>query len=96
MTNLQLIDAFGTIKARIADLEAEAKAMHAQLLALGEGAYEGDLFRVTVEHSTRTNVDRKAILDVLQPSRQLVTAHTSYSDVWTVKAKARNGRALAA
>jgi hypothetical protein len=96
MTNMQLVDAFGALKARIADLELEAKAMHSQLLAMGEGAYEGDLFRVTVEHSTRTNVDRKAIIDVLQPSRQLITAHTSYSDVWTVKAKARNGRAIAA
>ena len=94
-TNRDPIDRLGEIKARIADLEAVEKALRDEIAARGPGAYEGDVFRATVSTADREKINWQAIAEKLEPSRQLITAHTSSIPVTTVKVTARNGRLAA-
>jgi len=49
MTNLtQTIDALGALKAQIADLQAQEKAMKDALTELGAGTHHGNLFQLTI------------------------------------------------
>jgi hypothetical protein len=82
-------DALGFLKAQIADLENRAKVEHARLVAMGIGAHEGDMFRATVSVAERESVDWKTVAARLEPSRQLVAAHTSAKEVTTVRVVAR-------
>jgi hypothetical protein len=89
MSNIgPLIDDFGLLKAQIAELELKAKPMHEQIVALGEGAYEGTFFRVTVSKSERENLNKKAVKNKLSP--QFIRAHTTYTPVTTVRVSGRN------
>ena len=81
--NYTTIDTLGHIRAQIADLQAEAKRLEADIKAEGAGTYEGELFRVTVSEVDSQRVDWKAVAAKLEPSRQLVTAHTK--DVHSVR-----------
>lgn len=89
------IDDFGLICAQIAELEAAKKKLRTVLIAaIGEGAAEGDLYRVTISNSERETLDMEAVRAKLSP--QFITAHTKVTDVTTVKATARNALNLAA
>jgi hypothetical protein len=90
-SNIHPADALGFLKAQIADLEAAAKIEHARLVAMGVGAHEGETFRATVSVAPRETVDWKTVAAKLEPSRQLVTAHTSEKEVTTVRVVARTG-----
>lgn len=85
------VDSLGFIKAQIADLEKQAKAFHAQIVAMGVGAHEGDIFRASVSIADRETTDWRAVAEKFEPSRQLVTAHTSAKEVTTVRVVARTG-----
>ena len=89
MSNVNPIDALGEVKAQIANLEAQEKALRDQIAARGEGAYEGELFRASVSITERESIDWKAIAAKLEPSRQLITAHTSAKEVTTVRVVSR-------
>jgi hypothetical protein len=84
-------DLLGMLKAQIAELETAAKVEHARLVALGVGAHEGAIFRATVSVADRETVDWKAVAAKLEPSRQLVVAHTATKEVTTVRVVARTG-----
>jgi len=84
-------DMLGTLKAQIAELESQAKLAHAALVAMGEGAHEGMLFRASVSVAERESIDWKAIAAKLEPSRQLIAAHKSAKEVTTVRVVARTG-----
>ena len=73
------IDALGTVRAHISDLQTEAKALEKTITAAGFGSSEGAFFRTTVSETETARVDWKAVAAVLEPSRQLVTAHTKVS-----------------
>ena len=89
-TNLQAtIDALGAIKAQIADLELKEKELKKALGDLAPGAYEGDLFRLTISETDRETLDMKAVREKLTP--QFITAHTNVTEVRTLKVSARNG-----
>lgn len=92
MTVAELVDALGVASARKAEAEKAHKRLRDMLADKGEGAYEGDLFRATVSIADREKIDWQAIAEKLEPSRQLVTAHTSYGSVTTVRSTARNGK----
>jgi hypothetical protein len=95
MTNLSTtIDALGRIKAQISDLKIQEDALKDALMGLAPGAYEGDLFRLSVSDTTRETLDMKAVREHL--SRQFVAAHTNVSEVRTLRVAARSGKALAA
>jgi hypothetical protein len=85
------VDSLGFIKAQIADLEKQAKAFHSQIVAMGVGAHEGNVFRASVSIADRETIDWKEIAAKFEPSRQLVTAHTSAKEVTTVRVVARTG-----
>jgi len=95
MTNLsKIIDDLGTLKARIADLETQEKALKQALADLTPGAYEGDLFRLSVSESERETLDMKAVREHL--SRQFIAAHTNVTQVRTLRVAARSGKTVAA
>lgn len=89
-----VIDELGYLQAEIANLaEREAKLKN-ELRALGPGAHEGELFRVTVSTSVRETLDLEAVRERL--SRQFIKAHTKEKIVTTVKVTARTGEKEAA
>ena len=95
MNNLiTTIDQLGIIKAQIADLKAQEEALRAVIIEQGPGAYEGDMFRATVSESERATLDMAAVRAKL--SAQFIRAHTTYTDVVTVRVSARTNRKLAA
>lgn len=94
-TNLtNLIDQFGHLKAQIADLAKQEKALKEALADLDVGAYEGELFRLAISESVRCTLDMDAVREKLSP--QFIAAHTNETNVRTLKVSARNGKALAA
>lgn len=93
-TNLtNLIDQFGVLKAQIADLAKQEKALKAALEDLAPGAYEGELFRLAVSESVRCTLDMDAVREKLSP--QFIAAHTNETNVRTLKVSARNGKVAA-
>jgi|SoiMethySBSTD1v2_1073268.scaffolds.fasta_scaffold2495989_1 hypothetical protein len=95
MTNLsKIIDDLGALKARIADLETQEKALKQALADLTPGAYEGEIFRLSVSESERETLDMKAVREHL--SRQFIAAHTNVTSVRTLRVAARSGKAVAA
>jgi len=89
MNTYNTIDRLGYIRAQIADLQEQAKALEAELKNTGPGSYEGNLFRATVSDVERKLTDWKAIAAKFEPSRQLIQAHTKLSHSITVRVTAR-------
>jgi hypothetical protein len=95
MTNLtQTIDALGDIKAQIAELQLKEKALKEALADLKPGAYEGELFRLSISVADRETLDMDAVREKL--TRQFILAHTHVTEVRTLRLAARSGRKLAA
>ena len=93
-TNLTAtIDALGALKAQIADLEIQEKALKKALAEIAPGAYEGELFRLSVSQSVRCTLDMDAVREKLSP--QFIAAHTRETEVRTLKVSARNGQVTA-
>ena len=91
MKNTPNIDRLGELLAQIADLTREAETIKSALRTMGDGSYEGDLFRATVSTSERDTLDMKAVREHL--SRQFIQAHTNTTTVTAVKVVARTGKA---
>ena len=72
-----LADNLGTIRAQIGPLLVKAVEIEAELKRRGKGAYEGLLFRVTVSVYSQAAVAWKTIAERLNPSHQLIAAHSS-------------------
>ena len=105
MTNLDtLIDAYADLKNQIATLEASKKALEASLSELPAGAYESDLYRLSISDSLREGPDAelkagdKAAVEAYRAtlSRQYLTAHTVETTVRSHRIGLRTGKALAA
>jgi hypothetical protein len=95
MTNLtKIIDDLGLLKAQMADLAKQEKALKAALGDLAPGAYEGDFFRLSISVADRETLDMDAVREHL--SRQFIAAHTNVTEVRTLKLAARSGKQLAA
>jgi len=96
-TNLAAtIDAFGDLKADIADAELKLQAMKDALADLEKGAYEGDRYRLNVIVAQVERTDWKAIAAKLEPSHQLIAAHTSVTEQRSYRVGARTGKKVAA
>ena len=80
-----LVDRIGELDAAMKPLKDEREKLAAQVKALGAGKYSGQLWSCTVSQSTRTSVDWETIAERLNPSRQLIVAHTSTSLVTALK-----------
>lgn len=94
MTNnlTSTIDRLGELKAQIAELESEEKALKEVLIEQGAGAYEGNWFRVTVSESVKQTLDMAAVKAKLSP--QFIRAHTRETPYTTVRVTARNALQL--
>ena len=79
-----IADEIGSLRAEAKSLADAIRVLEDLLEMTGQDAVDGDLFRVAISRNVQTTtIDWKAIATKLQPSRQLVTAHT------TVKTSAR-------
>jgi len=83
------IDALGELKAQIAALELKEKELKKALGDLEPGAYEGELFRLSISETERETLDMKAVREKLSP--QWIRAHTNTAHVRTLRVSARNG-----
>ena len=91
MSNLtSAIDRLGVVKAQLAALKREEDELKAVLVEQGPGAYEGDLYRVTVSQADRETLDMDAVREKLSP--QFIRAHTNVTLVTTVRCTARTGK----
>lgn len=89
------VDELGTVRAQLADLKDQEAKIRGNLIEIGLGAIEGELFRATVSFSDRTLIDWQAIAEKFDPSRQLVRAHTRRQPVTIVRTSTRRGGAHA-
>jgi hypothetical protein len=99
-TNLtHLIDAYGLLKAKQAELENEERSLKKALGELDPGAYEGEKYRLSISETTRETPDddlkakTKEIVDAFRAtlSAQYLTAHTVKTPTRTHRVSARNG-----
>jgi hypothetical protein len=103
-----LVDAYGTLKAQLAELEAAKKRLEEALGSLPSGSYEGEVHRLTISDRLSTAPDaelkeqEKAVAEAAIEayretlSRQYITAHTVSKNIRTHRVVARTGKALAA
>ena len=92
-----LVDDLGKLKAKIAALKASEDALKAELRDRAtRTAIEGRFYRATITRGQVTRVDYKAILAKLEPSPQLLSAHTRKAEQVTIRVVARTGRTVAA
>lgn len=105
MTNLSTtIDALGALKAQIAELEIQEKALKAALSDLSVGNYEGEAYRLSITAPEREKLSDelkaniKAVVEKYRDklSPQYRTAHIKQVAVPTFTVRARTGKALAA
>lgn len=88
MNAMMMVDRLAALDAQLAALKVERDAIAEafKIKAGGESAeFQGTEHLVTVFTVERDTVDWKAIAAKLEPSRQLVTAHTSTRPVTTLK-----------
>jgi hypothetical protein len=95
-----LVDAYGKLKAQIAELEEQERALKRELATLQPGAYEGEAYRLTISESDRVTRDEafKALIEGMieeHVSRQYVKAHTKLVPIRTHRVVARNGKGVA-
>lgn len=90
----KLIDDLGRVKAQIAELKLAEDALKECLEELDAGAYEGELFRLSISETVRKTLDMDAVREKLSP--QFIAAHTNETPVRTLKVSARSGKAVAA
>jgi len=93
------IDAFGQLKAQMAELKQQEEALKASFADLDPGNYEGDLFRLSITAPEREKLSdelKEAIKEVVEQYRdglscQYRTAHIKMVRVPTYTARARTG-----
>jgi tRNA(Phe) wybutosine-synthesizing methylase Tyw3 len=87
------VDRLALIKAQMAELAAEEKALKESLAASGLDVIEGTAHRAAVSHcGGRVSIDWETIAAKFNPSRQLIAAHTSTGAPYTViRVSARKG-----
>jgi hypothetical protein len=86
---VKVVDQLGEVKAKIAHLKALEDALKNQLVESGAAEQDGTVFRATVSFSNRETIDWKAVAEKLEPSRQLIAAHTAYTPATTVRVTSR-------
>lgn len=84
------IDAIGTLRARIADLQAQIKPLEAELKAAGAGHYDGELFTGCVSECETSRVDWKGIATKLKASKQMIARNTKQSTSVRLTVSARS------
>jgi hypothetical protein len=77
----QAVDQLGAIDAQIKALTKQADILKAAIKSQGPERYNGSEFSALVfESEGRTVTDWKSIAEKFEPSRQLITAHTTVGE----------------
>lgn len=79
------IDEAGAIDAEIKRLTKQLDAIKATIKAQGAGDFGGFAFNAKVTEAERVTTDWKAVAEKLNPSYQLITAHTSSALVQSIR-----------
>lgn len=87
--NKVTIDRIGTLRASIAELQAELKDLEGIAKCEPAGAYEGELFRITISWSDRKTTAWQKIAKDLGASNQKIAANTKQSEVCSLRCTAR-------
>lgn len=96
--NASAIDLYGDLKAEAAEIANDLDNTKALLIGtIGEGAAEGERFRVALSHSLRSTTDWKAVVSTLAKEAgitdkrldNLIAKHTSCAPTWVVRCSAR-------
>ena len=90
LTDITLVDQLGFIKAEIAHLQDQEKALKEQIIAQGLGTHSGQMYDVTVSESSRDTLDMEAVRAKLSP--QFIRSHTNTTTFTTVRVTARKGK----
>ena len=70
------VDELASIRAQIAELKSREEIHRLFLIMSGHTAIDGELHRATISTTYKVTIDWKAIAERLNPSTQLITAHT--------------------
>jgi len=84
---LNAADELGLVRAEIAKLQTLEKSLKADVVA-NAAPLEGDMFTATPVFAERDTVDWKAVAEKLEPSYQLVAAHTRHTTSISVRVTA--------
>jgi len=79
------IDQAGAINAEIKALEKQLETLKSIIKAQGAGKHAGFVFQAHVIDSNREKIDWQAIAEKLNPSRQLITAHTDSTIIQSIR-----------
>lgn len=79
------IDNLGAINQQIAELEAMARKIKAELIARGVGKYEGTSYIAEVQHYDRAQINPKLVREMVDP--EIVSAVTEIKSVDAVVVK---------
>jgi hypothetical protein len=88
MNAYEMVNRIAALDATLASLKTEREALANILKSEAGGGFaefEGATHCVTISTTLRDTIDWKAVAAKLEPSRQLVTAHTSTKPVTTLK-----------
>jgi hypothetical protein len=76
-----MVDQLGALDSQIKALTKQADTLKASIKAHGPERYNGSQFSALVfESEGRTTTDWRAIAEKFEPSRQLITAHTTVGE----------------
>jgi hypothetical protein len=82
---IDMVDTLATIRADIADLKSREETYKAALIAAGHRAIDGTQHRATISEPVyRVTIDWRTIAERLEPSRQLIKAHTTTAEEPTI------------
>lgn len=79
------VDNLGAINQQIAELEAMARKIKAELIARGVGKYEGTSYIAEVQHYDRAQINPKLVREMVDP--EIVSAVTEIKSVDAVVVK---------
>jgi len=90
-----IVDTLAEIRAEIAVLKSSEDSYKAALIAAEVRAVDGTLHRATVSETYRTATDWQTIARKLEPSAQLIRAHTTTATepTYTIRVTARKASA---
>jgi hypothetical protein len=82
---MNIIDELGLLNQTIAQLEASARKLKAELISRGVGKYDGTLFYAEVQHYDRATINPKLVREMVDP--EIVSAVTELKPIDAVVVK---------
>jgi hypothetical protein len=76
---MNTIDKLGAVNQAIAELEATARKLKAELISKGVGVYNGELFTAEVQHYDRATISPRLVREVIDP--ELISSVTEIKGI---------------